>query len=98
MHSSAWGAADLMALRSFSSAARFSLLKGARYSSIVCGLADMACSLRDQPRVLDRHVHPTRLAVSEQEPRCLRFPSARPPGLAALLICCDICMHLLLFS
>ncbi len=50
MHSSAFGAADLMALRSFSSAARFSLLKGARYSSMVCGLADMAfapCEIKD---------------------------------------------------
>lgn len=39
MHSSAFGAADLMAFRGFSSAARFSLLKGERYSSMVCGLA-----------------------------------------------------------
>src|SRR5712691_13333740 len=49
MHSSALGAADLMALRSFSSAARFSLLKGARYSSMVCGLAGMAWLLRYSP-------------------------------------------------
>src|SRR6185503_7899320 len=39
MHSSALGAAARMSLRSFSSAARLSLLKSARYSSIVCGLA-----------------------------------------------------------
>src|SRR2546425_2922863 len=49
MHSSALGAADLMALRSFSSAARFSLLKGARYSSMVRGLAGMAWLLRYSP-------------------------------------------------
>ena len=36
---------------------------------------------------------PTCLAVSAREPRCLRFPSARPPGLAALPIRCDICMQ-----
>src|SRR5258706_12553212 len=37
MHSSALGAADLIILRSFSSAARFSLLKDARYSLMLCG-------------------------------------------------------------
>src|ERR1700681_2929281 len=44
MHSSALGAADLMDLRSSSSAARFSLLRSARYSSMVVGLAGMAPS------------------------------------------------------
>src|SRR6266404_3062615 len=65
MHSSALGAADLMALRSFSSAARFSLLNGARYSSMVCGLAGFAntglSSLRDQRLVLNRRVPLKRL-------------------------------------
>src|ERR1700687_3903428 len=42
MPSSAPGAADWMSLRSFSSAARCSLLKGARYSSMVWGLAGIA--------------------------------------------------------
>src|SRR5919197_2818021 len=41
MHSSAFGAAALIALRSFWSAARLSLLSVARYSSIVFGLAAM---------------------------------------------------------
>src|SRR6266851_8493523 len=40
MHSSALGAADLIALRSVSSAARLSLLKGFRYWSIVSGALD----------------------------------------------------------
>src|SRR6266446_5853541 len=39
MHSSAFGAAALMAFRSFSSAARLSSLKAARYSSMALGLA-----------------------------------------------------------
>src|SRR5258706_3050956 len=37
MHSSAFGAAARMVLRSFSSAARLSALKAARYSSMVLG-------------------------------------------------------------
>src|SRR5436309_3479579 len=38
MHSSALGATALMVFRSFSSVARFSSLKAARYSSMVLGL------------------------------------------------------------
>ena len=41
---SAFGAAVLMVFRSFSSAARLSSLRTARYSSIVLGLAAMACA------------------------------------------------------
>src|SRR5437660_825453 len=47
MHSSAFGAAALMAFRSFSSAARLSSLKDARYSSMVFGLGDMTCPPRE---------------------------------------------------
>src|SRR5262245_35358163 len=42
MHSSAFGAAARMVFRSFSSAARLSALRAARYSSMVFGLAAMA--------------------------------------------------------
>src|SRR5437867_115376 len=44
MHSSAFGAAARMVLRSFSSAARLSSLKAARYSSMVLGLPAMAAA------------------------------------------------------
>src|SRR5262245_32221917 len=44
MHSSAFGAAALMVFRSFSSAARLSSLKAARYSSIVLGLLAIGCA------------------------------------------------------
>src|SRR5712664_3294077 len=43
MHSSAFGAAERMVFRSFSSAARLSSLKAARYSSMVLGPPAMAC-------------------------------------------------------
>ena len=46
MHSAAAGAAALIALRSRSSAARLSLVKSARYSSMVRGLADIAYGYR----------------------------------------------------
>lgn len=45
MHSSPSGAAALMSLLSFSSTGRFPWLKGARYSSMVWGLAAMVCAL-----------------------------------------------------
>jgi len=38
------------------------------------------------------------MAVSARKPRFLRFPSARPPGLAALTMRCDIRMQLFLYS
>jgi len=41
MHSRALGAADLLALRSFCKAARFSPGKGARYSAMVSGFLAM---------------------------------------------------------
>jgi hypothetical protein len=50
MHSSALGAADWMVRRSSSSAARFSLLNDARYSSTVCGLVGMARAYLKIPR------------------------------------------------
>src|SRR6266516_1841050 len=43
MHSSAFGAAARMVFRSFSSAARLSSLKAARYSSMVLGLVFAEC-------------------------------------------------------
>src|SRR5438552_18933228 len=86
MHSSALGAADLMALRSFSSAARFSLLNGARYSSMVCGLAGFAntglSSLRDQRFVLNRRVPLKRLfgGVGQETLKGLSLWCRHPPS------------------
>src|SRR5205807_6132666 len=77
MHSSAFGAAALMVLRSFSSAARLSALKAARYSSMVLGLDVMACApdeVKGQagPRLNDDRVPACHYLLAHLDPRTIR--------------------------
>src|SRR3990172_12394833 len=84
MHSSAPGAADRMSLRSFWSAARLSSSRGARYSSMVWGLAGLVdrrftVVLRSQwgfYNVLDHHEQ--HLAQRLDPPRVVTQPFKAP--------------------
>src|SRR5881409_2929928 len=73
MHSSAFGAAALMVFRSFSSAARLSSLKAARYSSmvlgLVLGLASMGCAPCSINGWLSVDVGPSRVSVPQEAGR-----------------------------
>src|SRR5437588_216625 len=85
MHSSAWGAAERISLRSFSSAARLSSLNGARYSSMVRGFAGMARPPREIDALRRRALTPRVLGMKGD----LGSPRRRPPnrfGIAPALV------------
>ena len=63
-----------MALRIFSSAVRFSVLKGFRYSSMFRGVAAMVCAPPDNPRGLSEAAH-----VRRHFPREATAQSRPPP-------------------